>query len=156
MGGTALDTSVIVPALLSWHEHHPAALPVVRDALAGEGGVILPVPALVEAYAVITRLPPPWRLRATDAHRLLVETFRGKARVVGLDGDEAWELLDDALANAVSGGASYDAHIAACAKKAGAGRLATFNRRHFERLELGDVDLLVPPRPSDPAATRPT
>lgn len=147
MGGTALDTSVIVPALLSWHEHHAAALPIVRDALADEGGVIIPVPALVEAYAVITRLPAPWRIRPTDAHRLLVETFRGKALVVGLEGDEVWELLDDALANAVSGGASYDAHIAACAKKAGARRLATFNRRHFECLDLGDVDLLVPQGP---------
>ena len=147
MGGTALDTSVIVPALMSWHEHHAAALPVVRDALTDAGGAILPVPALVEAYAVITRLPAPWRLRAADAHRLLVETFRGNARVVGLEGDETWDLLDGALGNEVSGGATYDAHIAACARKAGATRLATFNRRHFERLDLGDVGLLVPPGP---------
>lgn len=145
MGGTALDTSVIVPALMSWHEHHAAALPVVRDALTDAGGVILPVPALVEAFAVITRLPAPWRLRAADAHRLLAETFRGKARVVGIEGDEAWDLLDDALGNAVSGGATFDAHIAACARKAGASHLATFNRRHFDRFDLGEVDLLVPP-----------
>lgn len=147
MGGTALDTSVIVPALMSWHEHHSAAHPIVRDALADEQGVILPVPALVEAYAVITRLPAPWRLRARDAHRLLVETFRGRAHLVGLAGDEAWDLLDNVVANAVSGGATYDAHIAACARKANARRLVTFNRRHFERLELGDVDLVVPSVP---------
>lgn len=147
VGGTALDTSVIVAALMSWHEHHAAALPVVQDALTEEGGVILPLPALVEAYAVITRLPAPWRLRADDAHRLLAETFRGKALVVGLEGDESWDLLDDALGNAVSGGATYDAHIAACARKAKASRLASFNRRHFERLDLGEVDLLVPSRP---------
>jgi len=147
MGGIALDTSVIVPALMSWHEHHASALPVVRDALTDEGGVILPMPALVDAYAVITRLPPPWRLRAADAHRLLAETLRGRAQVVGLEGDEAWDLLDDALGNAVSGGATYDAHIAACARKAGASHLATFNRRHFERLDLGSVDLLVPSGP---------
>ena len=144
MGGTALDTSVIVPAHLSWHEHHGAALPVLRDALTGDPPAILPVPALVEAYAVLTRLPPPWRLRAGDAHRLLAESFRGKTRIVGLDGDEAWQLLDEALAGEVSGGATYDAHIAACARKAGADRLATFNRRHFERLDLGDVVLFVP------------
>ena len=147
MGGTALDTSVIVPALLSWHEHHGAALPVVRDALAGEAPAILPLPALVEAFAVLTRLPAPWRLRPEDAHRLLVESFRGWARVVGLDGDEAWALLDETLASGVSGGGTDDRHIAACARKAGAGRLATFNRRHFERLDLGDVSLLVPAVP---------
>lgn len=144
MGGTALDTSVVVPALLAWHEHHAAALPVVTEALGSDGGVILPLPALVETYAVLTRLPPPWRLRAADAHRLLVDTFRARATVVGLDGAEAWDLLDTALAGSVSGGATYDAHIAACAMKAGAARLATFNRRHFERLDLGEVVLLVP------------
>lgn len=144
MGGTALDTSVIVPALLSWHEHHGAALPVVRDALASETPAILPLPALVEAFAVLTRLPAPWRLRPDDARRLLVESFRDRARVVGLDGDEAWALLDEALASDVSGGGTYDLHIATCARKAGAGRLATFNRRHFEPLDLGGVALLVP------------
>jgi len=142
---TALDTSVIVPALLAWHEHHGAALPVVQEALAGASPVILPLPALVEAFAVLTRLPPPWRVRPEDAHRLLADTFRGKARVVGLDGDEAWTFLDDALVGEVSGGATYDAHIAACVKKAGAARLATFNLRHFEHLDLGNVALLVPP-----------
>ena len=144
LAGMALDTSVIVPALLSWHEHHGAALPVVQEALAGGSAVILPLPALIEAFAVLTRLPPPWRLRPEVAHKLLADTFQSRARVVGLDGDEAWALLAEALSTEVSGGATFDAHIAACAKKAGAARLATFNRRHFERLDLGDVALLVP------------
>ncbi len=139
-----MDTSVIIPALLAWHEHHGAALPVVTEALAQEEQAILPLPALIEAYAVLTRLPAPWRLRASDAHRLLVDTFRGRVRVVGLDADDAWSLLSQVVTNGVSGGATYDAHIAACARKGGAGRLATFNRRHFERLDLGAVALWVP------------
>ncbi len=147
MAGTALDTSVIVPALLAWHEHHSAALPVVRDALAAPAPLVLPLPALVEAYAVLTRLPPPWRLRARDAHRLLEDTFRGPARIVGLEGHEAWDLLGGAQGNEIAGGAIYDAHIAQCARKARAARLATFNRRHFERLDLGDVAILVPSAP---------
>lgn len=106
MGGTALDTSVIVPALLAWHEHHGAAHPVVSEALAGEDALILPLPALIEAFAVLTRLPAPWRLRPSDALRLLVDTFHGKARVVGLDGDEGWALLHTALTKGVSGGAT--------------------------------------------------
>jgi len=144
LGGLALDTSVIVPALLSWHEHHPAALPVVQEALGADEPLILPLPALVEAFAVMTRLPPPWRLRADDAHRLLRASFRGHCRVVGLDGDEAWALLEGALSAGISDGAVYDANIAACARKAGAAQLASFNRRHFERLDLGDMALLVP------------
>jgi predicted nucleic acid-binding protein len=147
VAGTALDTSVIIPALLAWHEHHGAALPIVSAALTDTAPLVLPLPALVEAFAVLTRLPPPWRLRAGDAHRLLADTFREGARIVGLEGDEAWGLLDTALATEVAGGATYDAHIAQCAKKAGAARLATFNRRHFERLDLGDMVLLVPSAP---------
>ncbi len=145
--GTALDTSVIIPALLGWHEHHAAALPIVTAALAEADPVIVPVPALVEAFAVLTRLPPPWRIRPAATRRLLADTFRGRSRIVGLDGDEVWTLLDEVLVSDVSGGATYDAHIAACARKAGAERLATFNRRHFERLDLGEVALLVPSPP---------
>jgi len=145
VGGTALDTSVIVPAVLAWHEHHAVAVRVVRDALGAAERAIVPVPALVEAFSVLARLPPPWRIRPEDAHRLLAENFREGTRVVGLDGDEVWSLLDAALASQVAGGAIYDAHITACARKAGAARLLTFNRRDFERLDLGGIDLVVPP-----------
>lgn len=144
MGGMALDTSVIIPALLSWHEHHALALPVVQAALSARERAILPVPALVEAYAVLTRLPAPFRVRHDVARGLLVQTFRADSRVVGLAARDVWALLDDVLTQEVSGGATYDAHIVACARKAGATHLATFNRRHFERLALGDMQLVVP------------
>ena len=48
---TAADTSVIVAALLAWHNSHEAALDSLIDAQAV--GLILPAPALVEAYSVI-------------------------------------------------------------------------------------------------------
>lgn len=143
-GGIALDTSVIVAALLSWHEHHPLALPVVQDALASSERAILPLPALFEAFSVMTRLPAPFRLSAETARGLLHQTFRTRARIVGLAAADAWALLDEITEGNLAGGATYDAHIAACARKAGAASLVTFNRRHFERLPLGDVQLIVP------------
>lgn len=73
-----------------------------------------------------------------------VGTFRGRARVVALVGADAWALLEDAPSSDVAGGATYDAHIVACARQAGAARIATFNVRHFERMNLGNVTLLVP------------
>ena len=105
---------------------------------------MLPLPALVEAYSVMTRLPPPWRLKSGDARDLLDRTFRLRAVVIGLEGAAGWELLDAAVGAGVRGGAVHDSHIAACAQLAGAARLATFNRRHFERLDLGEMELLVP------------
>ncbi len=144
MGGTALDSSVIIAALLSWHEHHEVALPVVQAALDEPDGPIVPLPALIESYSVLTRLPPPSRLAPADAHTLLDRTFRRRARIVALDGGEGWTLVDDLAGDAIAGGTAYDAHIAACARKAGAERLATFNERHFARLDLGGIELVVP------------
>ncbi|MCA9513638.1 MAG: PIN domain-containing protein [Myxococcales bacterium] len=132
----------MVAALLGWHEHHGRALSVVQEALATS--CVLPMPALVEAFAVMTRLPPPHRVRPGDALRLLHETFHGRASVVALDADEVWALLAGLAGDAVGGGAAYDAQIAACAKKSRAARIATFNRRHFERFDLGDLVLVVP------------
>ncbi|MBW1879677.1 MAG: PIN domain-containing protein [Deltaproteobacteria bacterium] len=144
VAGLAFDTSVIVAALLSWHERHQDARPLLQRALQSGEPVIVPLPALFEAYSVMTRLPPPWRLSVHDAHALLERTFRARAIVPSLDGNQAWSLLDDATRDRVSGGAIYDAHIAACARLAGADRLATLNPRHFERLELKGLHLVVP------------
>jgi len=137
----ALDTSVVVPALLTWHEHHARALPIVQSALASVDPPILPLPVLIESFAVMTRLPAPWRLAPSDAHTLLTRAFRNRVRVIGLEEQESWSLLDSALAGGIAGGVVYDAVIAACARKGGADRIATFNRRDFERLGVG---LLVP------------
>ncbi|MFP4513009.1 MAG: type II toxin-antitoxin system VapC family toxin [Acidimicrobiales bacterium] len=61
---TALDTSVCVPALLTWHEHHDACREATVDAR-------LPTHVVVESYSVMTRLPAPHRIDSTTAHRLL-------------------------------------------------------------------------------------
>jgi predicted nucleic acid-binding protein len=49
------DTSVVVAAFASWHEHHAAA----RRAL--DGGLRLIEHCALETYSVLTRLPPPHR-----------------------------------------------------------------------------------------------
>ena len=140
----AFDANVILAALLGWHEHHARALPVVDGALAGPDRVVLPLPALIEAYAVMTRLPVGKRLRPEDALALLDGTFRDQADVIALDGPRGWRMLESAVARAVAGGATYDAHVAACAIAGGAHRLVTFNERHFRRLDLGAMVLVVP------------
>lgn len=141
---TAFDTSVLVAALLSWHDRHTVALREVQSALTAPNSMVIPSPALVESYSVMTRLPSPWRVSATDAHRLLDGSFRSRCLVVALAGDDVWRMLDAALDREITGGTAHDAHIAACAELAGAHRLLTFNLRHFERLELGVMDVAEP------------
>lgn len=141
---TALDTSVVVASLLTWHEHHGRALAVLVATRASASGSILPLPVLIESYAVLTRLPPNARLTPSAAWRMLEVTFAKRTTIPALDGAAAWNMLGTLPAVGIAGGATYDAHILACAMQAGAERLATFNCKHFQRLELDGIELVVP------------
>jgi predicted nucleic acid-binding protein len=66
------------------------------------------------------------------------------ARIVGLDGGDTWRFLMGSVALQVAGGAIYDAHILACAQKAGVKRLFTLNLRDFERLQPEGVQIEAP------------
>ena len=145
MSATALDTSVIVAGLLAWHEAHRPALRALVAAAAPRGArLLVPAPALVEAYAVMTRLPAPHRLAPADALHLLVGSFRHRADVVPLAETETWQFLDETAGRGVAGGRTYDALILRCALKGGATRLLTLDRRDFERLDLAGIELVVP------------
>ena len=139
---TAVDTGVIVAALLAWHESHGPALDSLIDAFGG--GLVVPAPALAEAYSIMTRLPAPHRLAPADACELLCGTFEARATVVGLTERESWRFLRETASRGVAGGSSYDALILACAHKARAKRVLTLDRRDFERLETCEIEIVVP------------
>jgi hypothetical protein len=104
---TALDTSVVVAALTSWHEAHE------RSRRAAGGGSI-PAHALIGSYAVLTRLPPPHRLDGPTASGLLASWFPPE-RVLHLDRRQARSLLGRFAGAGVDGGAAYDGLVAATA-----------------------------------------
>jgi predicted nucleic acid-binding protein len=124
----AVDTSVVVAALLGWHEDHEAACKALERSLT------------TEPYAVMTRLPSPHRLGPVDAAALLRDTFVG-IETVALDGGEVWKLIEDLEVGLVAGGRTYDGQILACARKAGARTLRTLNERDF--LALGDHEIEI-------------
>jgi predicted nucleic acid-binding protein len=130
---TALDTSVLVAAVQVWHAEHERALEAVGRALE-EPPVVVPLHVLLETYSVLTRVPKPHRLSPEPAFAALEQTLRGKAEVASLDGESAFGVLAGFRDRAVAGGAVYDALIAEVAFRAGARRLLTLNRQHFERL----------------------
>jgi predicted nucleic acid-binding protein len=130
------DTSCLVAALCSWHEHHSAtAEDLARRAKRGET-LVAAGPVLVETYAVLTRLPPPHRMKARDVLAALEGSF-GEADVVALNGTETWALLKALPRPGIAGGSAYDAQIAACARKAQADVILTWNRRDFQRVGEG-------------------
>jgi predicted nucleic acid-binding protein len=70
-GETTADTSVVVPALASWHTAHEAA------AAATEGITRLPSHVVLEAVSVLTRLPGGLSLSAADAVETVTTAFPG-------------------------------------------------------------------------------
>jgi predicted nucleic acid-binding protein len=122
----------MVAAVCAWHEHHAAATIHIEQQLDEGVGLVVPGPALVEAYAVLTRLPAPHRLSPADAWAVLEANFVEPATIATLT-DEAYPKLLRRLAKeAIAGGRTYDAVIAECAHHAGVETLLTFNRRDFE------------------------
>ncbi len=142
-GKTAADSTVIVAALLSWHESHEAARQALEDALSSNS-LVVPGHVLVESYSVLTRLPPPQRLSSKKALELLEKSFSALASPPTLDGQEIWKLLARFAKEGISGGAVYDALIAATAVKASASRLLTLNGRHMTRVAPDSLEIEVP------------
>lgn len=128
---TAIDTSVCVPALASWHEQHDTC----RRAAAGAS---IPGHALLETYSVLTRMPAPLRLPAETAHALLHRWFP-RDRVLAAPAALQREGLEHLYAAGISGGAVYDGLIALIVKDHG-DRLMTFDQRAVRTYEALGVD----------------
>jgi len=137
----AVDSSVVIAGLLSWHEFHQRAFQALGKAMSGRR-LLIPFPALVESYSVMTRLPSPHRLRPETAQQLLHDSF-SDVRVVGLSPRKAWMFLGDCVASATAGGRVYDAVVASAAIEAHARELLTFNPRDFEMFS-DRIAIIVP------------
>ena len=133
----------MIAAVCSWHEHHEAAANEIERRLAGRAKMVVAAPALVEAYAVLTRLPPPHRLSPETALALLENNFLKLATVIALDAKSYETLLLEAPKKKLAGGRTYDAVIGACAGQGNASTVLTFNASHFTGLGQ-DFDVVIP------------
>ena len=75
-----VDTSVIVAAV---HANHPVHLPSARwlDTAFDVHAVVVAHHSILEAYAVLTRLPAQYRVSPSEAEIVLRETLEKNARV---------------------------------------------------------------------------
>jgi len=106
--------------------------------------MFLGAPSLVEAYAVLTRFPPPHRLEPSDALILLETSFISAGTVIALDPGDYTKLLRESARDGVAGGRIYDAVIAACAERSYGVTLLTFNMSDFESLARPGLDVVTP------------
>ena len=150
----ALDTSVLVPAVVAAHSRH-ARTRVWMDAIvAGEIQGVASWHAMAELWAVLTRLPlaPPL---SGERARLIVERLKKHLRLVSPGAAVYEQALERCAELGLRSGAVFDAMHLVTAELERADILLTFNRRHFERLarESGLPSLVEPPDP--PAVTTP-
>lgn len=125
-----LDTNCLIAAALPQHEHHAATIADLTRRRAAGHTFVTAAHAILEAYSVLTRLPPPHRLAPADAAAVLDRNW-GTCESVSLTGPETWRLLRSHAAAGVSGGRIYDAGIAAAARKGKVDEILTWNVRHF-------------------------
>lgn len=116
----AADTSLVVAAFASWHESHLPARVMLDE------GVRLIAHCALETYSVLTRLPPPHRASGAMVRDFIAARFAAPFLQLG---DAAYRDFALGLADrGITGGAAYDALVAATAAAHGA-ELATCDRR---------------------------
>ena len=67
----ALDTSVLIPMVAAWHENRTVAVRAVEKLLRAGWTPVIPATVLREAFAVLTRLPAPLRVKPAIARAAL-------------------------------------------------------------------------------------
>jgi predicted nucleic acid-binding protein len=117
----APDSSVAIAAIGQWHPAHEAA----RAAIVGEDRGLVGHVAF-EAASVISRMPEPYRMLAAVVLDALDRIYTSPW--LALDATGQLSCLRRAVAAGLSGGALYDALIAATAAEHGA-TLLTADRR---------------------------
>ena len=143
MSGYVYDTNCLVALASADQQHHAATS---RDRLRRQArgeAMVIAMHCAEEAYSVLTRSPPPLRCRPADAW-VWIQAWTRQARLVDLNPQERLNMLRNGSELSIVGGQIHDFLIAACARKAGARTLVTWNLRHFVRWAGADLEIMNP------------
>lgn len=136
----AVDSSVIVAALMEHEPQHRACRPLLEH-----GQPSAWVHLISETFATLTRGRHGWRLLPSAASQLIELSLLPRLRFEDLSAADMSAALRDAHAAGVRGGAVYDYLHLVAAKKAVAKRFYTLNVRHFAAVARhGDPEILLP------------
>lgn len=130
-----VDTSVAVALVSQSHEHHEVVFEAVASLRLGLAGH-----AAFETFSVLTRLPPPSRRSPAIVLRLLEHNFPETRH---LSSARTETLLRSFAGGEISGGAVYDALVAAAAVEHGL-PILTRDRRALDtyRAVGAEIELL--------------
>ncbi len=128
-----IDTSVIVPCVHANHPLHVAMAGWLNTAFERDR-VVVAHHSLIEAYAVLTRLPPEYRLSPAETLDVLRGSLRDNAEIAPFDASRIWSVTEELASVPAAGGTAYDAFIIRILVAAGVDAIATSNAQHFRRL----------------------
>jgi predicted nucleic acid-binding protein len=140
-----VDSCVLIAGVHANHPLHCVAAEWLIGHIASDD-LIVCHHSLLEAYAVLTRLPGRLRTSGAEAWQLIETTVRPHMQLAKFDSSAIWSCLERLTTKAVMGGGAYDAFILDILAAAGVQALATFNTAHFTRLSppFGIIDPSIP------------
>ncbi|HEY5085994.1 MAG TPA: PIN domain-containing protein [Gemmatimonadaceae bacterium] len=134
------DTSVLIAASDTEHQHHARSLERVSMSRREEG--YCAAHSLAEMYAALSATRSP-RMRRVGDVLVTVEQAASRFKPVSLTAQEyIWVVRHVAAAGARSGQV-YDALILKCAEKCGARAVYTWNTDHFMRVAWPAVAAII-------------
>jgi predicted nucleic acid-binding protein len=134
-----LDTNVLVASVVRGHEHHARSFPLLERVQNGKDEGFVSAHSLAEIYAVLTRLPPPFRHTPEQAMLSIEENVVKHFKIVSLTGGDYTVLIREAALAGIHGGTIYDAVLLKCAAKTEVGQIWTLNLKHFQSIAPKEI-----------------
>jgi len=138
-----LDASALIPLVLAAHPRHERTLAAKALCDRESGELILTGHALLECYAVLTRLPKPHGLAPPKAEELLKLNF-STHRIVAMTRDTVWGTLRQRVSRGQWGPRVYDSVIAMLTMEAGGTVLLSWNARHLQSVAPPGLEVREP------------
>lgn len=126
------DTSVLVAAVLKQHEAHERAFAALERVQNGRDEGFFAGHGLAEMYAVLTKLPAPFRHTNEQTLLSIEENVLKYFKISSLTGTDYAALVREAALAGIQGGTIYDAVLLKTAGKSNVNRILTLNLKHFQ------------------------
>jgi predicted nucleic acid-binding protein len=127
-----VDTSILVAAVLDQHDSYARAFAVLDRVQNGKDEGFISAHSLAEMYAILTKLPPPFRHSPEQALLSIEENVVQYFKISSLSGSDYTVLIREAALAGIQGGTVYDALSLKSAGKTDVDRIYTLNLAHFQ------------------------
>jgi predicted nucleic acid-binding protein len=135
-----LDTSVLIAAVIAKHDAHAKAFPLLQRVQNGKDEGFVAAHSLAEMYAILTKIPPPYRHSPEQALLSIEENVLKHFKISSLAGSDYAALIREAAVAGIQGGTIYDALLLKSAEKANPDRIYTLNLKHFLAVAPKNLD----------------